>query len=338
MPLLALQSLASHTLVRRTFGVCALIVSAAALLLTRSRAAWIAALLGTVFPLIFLTAISLLAGASAATGRSCAALSAVTAGVIFGVLLPTQLRWSSSSPYLDTIENLIVHDRGSGLVRMDQYRRSLAMAADYPILGVGPGNWKINYRDYFPERTPPGMWYAARCMSDWIGMAAERGLPATILFFAVLVNLALGCWRSFVDLRQIPGAQERSLEPFFALAILTALVAVSSLDAVMQLPAPTLIVFLSLGALAPSQEPLASLSLTSGRRTFAVATAAVLAAILALYILDGMYAVFLLVRDRGDDQQFASRMALDAKWFYNQRIYFQSRKAETTGGDPSGRH
>jgi hypothetical protein len=327
MPLLTLQSLGGQTGKRRIVGLCALMVAAAALVLTRSRAAWIAAALGTGFPLILQLAGSRRLNASASTPRACAALGAMVAGLILAVMLPTQLRWSSESPYLDTIENLTVHDRGSGLIRMQQYSRSMAMAADHPLLGVGPGNWKIIYPEYLPGRTPPGVWYAARSMSDWIGIASERGTPALILFLAALLSLAVGCGKAFMGVGKTNGSVESSLQPLCALQILITLVVLGSLDAVLQLPAPTFITFLSLGALAPRQDTIVSLSLPRCRRMLAVGMMMVFAAALGLYIVDGMYAVFLLVRDRGNDAQVASQIALDADWLYNQKTYISLRKA-----------
>src|SRR6202011_2591918 len=60
MPLLALQSVACHSVKRRAPGVCGLMVSAAALVLTRSRASWIAAMVATALPLVLLGVTSFL--------------------------------------------------------------------------------------------------------------------------------------------------------------------------------------------------------------------------------------------------------------------------------------
>ncbi len=328
MPLLALQSLAGQTTKRRALGLCALMVSTVALVLTRSRTGWIAATLGTAFPLVLLAANSRLSRSSASTARCCVALGALLTGALLAVFLPTKLWWSSSNPYLESAKGIAAYDRGSGLFRLDQYHRSLAMAADHLALGVGPGNWIIVYPAYLPKKSPPGVWYPQPANSDWITLAAERGTPATILFFAFFVSLAVACWRSFIRLRRTRSCSERSLEPLFAIAILTALAVVGSLDAALQLPAPTCVFFLAVGALAPRQEVIASLCLSRGRRTLGILMILLVAATLGLFILDEMYADFLIARARGNDLQVASRIAVDADWFYNesnQASWFQEK-------------
>ncbi len=322
MPLLALQSVGGQTAKRRAGGLGALLVSAVALVLTRSRASWMAALLGTAFPLGLLAANALLARASESTTRSTAALSALIAGVVLGVFLPTQLQWTSPSPYLDSAKGIVAYDRGSGLSRLKEYRGSLAMAADHLALGVGAGNWRIVYPTYLPKNGPPGLWFTRRGHSDWIGLAAERGTPAAILFLAAIVSLAFGCWRTSISFRLAPVSSEGSLEPLCAIAILIALAVAGSLDAVLQLPAPTFVAFLALGALAPQQENVASLFLSRGRRILAILITLLVAATLGMYTFDGMYATFLLARNRGDDTQVASRIAVDDSWFYNERFWF----------------
>jgi hypothetical protein len=337
MPLLALQSLAGQTEKRRAVGLCALMVSTAALVLTRSRAGWLAVILSTAYPLVLLAANSRLSRTSASTARCCVALGALLAGVVLGVFLPTQLRWSSSNPYLESAIGIVAYDRGSGQFRLKQYNRSLAMAADHLALGVGPGNWRIVYPAYLSKKAPPRLWYPRRANGDWITLAAERGTPATILFFAALVSLAVGCLRLFISLRRTPSCSERSLEPLCAIAILTALVVVGSLDAVLQRAAPTFVFFLAVGALAPRQEIVASLCLSRGRRTLAILMTLLLAATLGLYILDEMYTVFLIVRARGDDLHVASRIAADGDWFYSESLWFWFKKETIRQGVTSGR-
>ncbi len=340
MPLLALQALAGQTAKRRTAGLLALTISAAALVLTRSRAGWTAAMLATAFPLLLLAASSRLALASGSTPRSRLALGALLVGVVLGVFLPTRLRWSSPTPYLESAENIVAYDRGSGRVRLDQYHKSLAMVADHLALGVGPGNWRVVYPAYYLNKRnrPPSVWYPVRANSDWIALAAERGMPATILFCVALVSLALGSWRAFISLRRQPSCSQSSLEPLCAIATMIALVVLGSLDAVLQLPAPTFLFFLVLGALAPRKEIIASFSLSRSRRTFTILLALLLAATLGLGILDESYALFLIARARGDDLQVASRIAVDAGWFHSESFwisFFRSEmKARSSSGQP----
>lgn len=326
MPVLALQSLAGQTARRRAIALGALVVSAAALVLTRSRAGWMAAMLGTALPLVLLTVTSRLSRPVASTARCSVALGALVAGLILSVLIPTQLRWTSPSPYLESAEGLLAYDRGSGQSRLRQYNRSIAMVADHLALGVGPGNWRVIYPSYLPKKGPPGLWYPRRANSDWITLAAERGMPATVLFLAALVSIAAACWKSFLSLVREPSCSERSLEPLFAVAILTTVVIIGSLDAFLQLAAPTLIFFLLMGALAPQQRVIASFNLTWRRRTVLVVVPLLVAATLGMYILDEMYTAFLMARGRGDDLQVASRIAIDKDWFDSESRWFWFKK------------
>jgi hypothetical protein len=321
MPLLALQSLAGQTAKRRIVSLGAIVVCAGALVLTRSRAGWIAAVLGTGVPLIILAAYSLMSRGLSSPARCGAALGALLAGIVLGVSVPTHLKWTSSSPYLESAMDIAAYNQGSGRARLKQYGRSLAMAVDHPVLGVGPGNWRIVYPQYLPKKTPPHLWYPRRSNSDWLVIAAERGMLAAILFFATLVSLALGCWRSFLSLRKQLSSWERSLEPLSAIAIMIALGVVGSLDAVIQLPAPTLLFFLAVGALAPEQQTIASLGLLGKRRILAIVTPLLVAAFLGLYLIDGIYADFLVARAGRDDLQAASRIALDSYWLYNEIVW-----------------
>ena len=85
MPVLALQSLAGQTARRRAIALGALVVSAAALVLTRSRAGWMAAMLGTALPLVLLTVTSRLSRPVASTPRCSVVLGALVAGLILSV-------------------------------------------------------------------------------------------------------------------------------------------------------------------------------------------------------------------------------------------------------------
>jgi hypothetical protein len=321
LPLLALLSLAGQTTGRRVMGLGALVVCAAAVVLTRSRAAWIAAALGTAFPLVLIAAKSAWSRDSPRTARCGAALGALLAGVFLAVVVPTGLQWSSPHPYLESAEAIAAYNQGSGRARLKQYRRSLAMAGDHLVVGVGPGNWRIAYPSYYPKKTQPGLWYPRRGNSDWIVLVAERGAPATILFVASVVSLAIGCWKSSVSRSGSPPSWERTLEPLCAIAVVTTMAIVGSLDTVLQLAAPTMIFFLAIGALAPQQVAIAATDLSPRRRTLAAGLSLVFAAVMALFMLDGIYADFLIARSSGDDLQAAFRIALDADWVNNEIIW-----------------
>ncbi len=325
MPLFALHCLTGETARRRSLGLFALTISTAALVMTRSRAAWLAATVGTALPLIVLAANLRVFRTSVSPAPRCVfGLGALLVGVVLGVLLPVQLRWSSPNPYLESAKTIFAYNRGSGRFRVTQSKRSLAMAADNLVLGVGPGNWQIVYPGYLPKRMalPPKLWYPRMPNSEWITLAAERGTPAAILFLAFLASLAAGCWKSFISLRSTTSGSQRALEPLCAIAIMTELAIIGALDPVLQLGAPCFVFFLAVGALATQQEPVISRSLSRGERALAIVVSALLAAVLGLYTLDRMYVLSLIARGRDNDMKVASRIAVDPDWLYNERLWF----------------
>ena len=223
----------------------------ASLVITRSRAGWLAfAAAGFV-----LLAAMVLAPALRRSGRTwlrLLLLVGLAGGAVLGaVRLPNALRWNSESPYLDSMRSVANYREGSGRGRLVQYRRSLLLAAKNPLLGVGPGNWSVEYPGHVPARDPsldrsaPGTTSNPWPSSDWIAFVSERGLPA-----AVLLALAF-CGIFIAGLRQLFGAAEaeRALAAAGILATLLATGVAGLFDAVLLLAAPTLLVWTTLGVL-----------------------------------------------------------------------------------------
>lgn len=76
--------------------------------------------------------------------------------------------------------------------RLSIWHYTLALVQEYPLLGVGPGNWKIRVTDYYE----PGFmdtWYHnyRRPHNDFLLILAERGIPGLLLFLGFLLSLLL---------------------------------------------------------------------------------------------------------------------------------------------------
>jgi hypothetical protein len=317
MPLMALQRPQAGSAKRLTLDLLTLFACSAALVLTRTRAAWLGAIFGTGFPLLVITATSRRSHASTSTQP--ALLCALALGVVAAVYTPTRLSWKSPHPYMETVKNLLAHNRGSGLGRIVQCRHSMAMVMDHPALGVGPGNWEILYPAYLLGIRPPviaRLWHIpSRPSSDWVGFTAERGVPATVALLAALVTLAMA---QIESLGRSTNYDERAYCSLVALGTLIALTVVGSFDAVLQLPAPTYLVFLTLGALAPRGKIVAALRLSPARRTLIIVTILLVAAILAAFTIDEIVVVSLIARQDGGGVSAASRFALDSRWFVSE--------------------
>ncbi|HVE70387.1 MAG TPA: O-antigen ligase family protein [Thermoanaerobaculia bacterium] len=216
----------------------------AAFVLTRSRAAWLA---GACVVLVFV--VGMLWRARDRWRRfGIVALFAIAGGVA-AMLIPNTLRWRSDNPYLDSVKNVAAYEEGSGRGRRVQYQRSLRMAAAYPILGVGPGNWPVVYPDYAGRYDPSldhneaGVTTNPWPSSDWIAYVSERGFAAALLLAIAMIAIAF----------------KRSDDPLHDVtrfATLAGAGATGALDAVLLLAAPALIVWAALGALETRQEPL----------------------------------------------------------------------------------
>jgi O-antigen ligase len=215
----------------------------AALVLTRSRAAWLAA--GCVV-LVFV--VGMLWRARDRGGRLGMAVLFALAGAIAAMLIPNTLRWRSDNPYLDSVKGVAQYEQGSGRGRLVQYQRSLQMAAAHPILGLGPGNWPVRYPEFAARYDPSldnneaGMTTNPWPSSDWIAYLSERGFAAALLLVAAMAGIALR-------------RSEDAVHDVTRIATLAAAGAAGAFDAVLLLAAPALIVWAALGALETRQPP-----------------------------------------------------------------------------------
>jgi O-antigen ligase len=255
LPIVLLVALrATHWTRWLSAGLGATLV-AATLVLTRSRAGLLA--LGAV--LFVLVAALIVSPALRRHGRTWLRLTIIAvlagAGIAAAAVVPNALNWRSDNPYMETLTGVANYQEGSGRGRLVQYRQSLRMALRNPVLGVGPGNWPVQYPDYAAAGDPsldnstPGTTSNPWPSSDWIAFMSERGFGATLLFALALLGIG------FKAVRQL--LREDADEALGATALLAVLVAAcvaGMFDAVLLLALPTLLVFAALGALLPLAE------------------------------------------------------------------------------------
>lgn len=224
LPLCFLAALRAKRFFIAAIGVA---IVTAALVLTRSRAGWLAA--AVAMAIFFVLAMR------EHWRRLVAILAIAAAGAAAALIIPNALRWRSDNPYLESVTGVVDYERGSGRGRLVQYAYSLLMAARNPLLGVGPGNWPVVYPRHAARSDPslnhsePKTTYNPWPSSDWVAFVAERG-------FAAAAVLAL----FFVGLLKRDAA---------LLATLAAVIVTGLFDAVLLLPAPALIAWTALGAL-----------------------------------------------------------------------------------------
>jgi O-antigen ligase len=223
--LAALRAQRTATYFLASIGVA---IVTASLVLSRSRAAWLA--FAVMFVIVFI-------GSLKNWGRLAGVLAFAAAGVGAVLLLPNTLHWRSENPYLESVRGVANYEEGSGRGRLEQYGRSLVVLAHHPLLGAGPGNWPVEYPRYARGSDPsisgsePGMTINPWPSSDWIGFLTERGLLAAILIALAFIGIAI------------------SARDAMLLATLAAAIVAGLFDAVLLLAVPTLIVWTAIGAL-----------------------------------------------------------------------------------------
>ena len=257
-PLIVWYAVTARRMIAFLLCTVASAIVAAALVLSRSRAAWLALLVvGVLFAIPMWRAARRVPHADA--GRRIIFLGVLAiVGVALALALPNRLNWKSDSPYLDSVKGVVDYSSGSGHGRIIQYRNTLKMVAHHPVLGVGPGNWAVQYPRYASRNDPslthddPGMTANPWPSSDWVAFVAERGPLAVVLLLVAVIGIVANAFRS---VRGSGANNPAARDPFLPIALVaTVLVtgAVGMFDAVLLLAPPTLLVWAALGALSPA--------------------------------------------------------------------------------------
>ncbi len=253
---IAMPALLYCALVAKTRGAflrwnAGIALVAAALILSRSRAAWLS-LIVCALVLLPLGVIALRrTGGAIRLRRLFVTVLFAAAGAGASLVLPNSLDWKSDSPYLDTARSVVNYKGGSGRGRLVQYGNTLKMSLRHPLLGVGPGNWAVVYPRFAsrndPSLTDDGMTANPWPSSDWMTFVSERGLASFVVLLLAVIALATDGLR----------AARREADPHERLAACTlvgtlaVLVVVGSFDAVLLLPVNALVAWALLGALSP---------------------------------------------------------------------------------------
>jgi O-antigen ligase len=253
LPLLVFVTLTARRAYGTLLGALGAAVLAAVLVLSRSRAAWLAVIASSA--VIGMLSVSTRARwmDGRAIRRSVLTAAAMVAGIVAVIVLPNRLEWKSDSPYLDSATGLVNYKEGSGKGRLVQWTNSLRMLRGDPLLGVGPGNWPVVYPKYASKNDPSlsqddRMTSNPWPSSDWVAFVSERGL----LGFALLVGAFFGMFvRAVRDLGGTARDSGRVLTAIVLVGTLAATAVVGAFDAVLLLAAPAFIVWALAGALAP---------------------------------------------------------------------------------------
>lgn len=127
--------------------------------------------------------------------------------------------------------------------RLPIWRSTLPMIRDYPLIGVGPGQWQWRYLQY---RQPDAQVRPEYVHNDWLQLTAEYGLIGLIM---VLAGLGCALWQAFQVARHGATHEERA----FAVGVASALAAISVhslVDFNLHIPSNAMLLAICLGALA----------------------------------------------------------------------------------------
>jgi O-antigen ligase len=275
-------------------GSLAIAILSAALVLSRSRAAWLA-----VAAFIVITAIPFFVSRkywknTHVGGRFARALLAAFLGGTVAVVIPNTLEWKSDSPYLESARRVVDYSSGSGRGRLAQYQNSLKIVKADPLLGAGPGNWPVRYPRFAPSGdkslAESGMTANPWPSSDWVAFVSERGSVATILLLAVFAILFFGSLRKWHELASYDVVLLRLA---LAATVVTTMI-VSAFDAVLLLPAPAFLVWMILGAATSERNSGRDISISASRAgalTIAIVTMLVVGALRSATQVAAMSAV-----------------------------------------------
>ena len=280
LPVVMLSALAASHFMRFAVGALGATIVVGSLILTRSRAGWLAfAAVLFVFGMAMFLSPQL-----RRHGRTWRRLSLLAllgfAGIAAAVLTPNTLDWRGDTPYLDSMRGVANYQEGSGAGRLVQYRQSLAMALQHPILGVGPGNWAVAYPEHAAPGDPSlsgtqaGMTSNPWPSSDWVAFVSERGIAAAALLLLAFMAISVRALHRVLH----AGGPDEALGATALLGTLLAASVAGLFDAVLMLGLPALLVWAALGALDATDETRARTLPVKFQRT-ALAAALVLAAI-----------------------------------------------------------
>ncbi len=240
---------------RRTVALTAVLSTAivVTLILTRSRAGWLAALAAVLAVIVWLMLVPGQFRDTLPRKRFLLVPGLALIGVVIAMAIPNTLEWRSDSPYTDTLGNLTNYREGSGRGRLLQYQHTMTLAFRHPLLGVGAGNWPLRYGEVAPSSDPS--WARNDVIplnpwpsSDWMALVSERGILAPIAVLLLGASLLLTAFRRRRD------SVDHALRGAAMAGILVGALITGLFDAVMLLAVPLGFVAITVGALLPTAD------------------------------------------------------------------------------------
>jgi len=184
----------------RVTAILTAILSIVVILLGNVRAAWAAMTIATLVSLIiWITNAGHLGLPSRrrATYRKKIIVFAVLLILVVLVFGSLSLKQDQLQAMYNRVVAVATLSGGSISARLDLWKNSWAMFADHPLLGVGPGNWKLQIPRYgaVSVYTDTGEIFYQRPHNDYLWVLTESGILALICYLTVFAAAFVCCLR-----------------------------------------------------------------------------------------------------------------------------------------------
>ena len=308
VPILLLATIEARRNWGAVVGTIGMALVAAALVLSRTRAAWLALVIGGGLMAVLAWRMGDVWIDPPRRRRLVVLGGTSLVAVIAALVVPNALEWKSDSPYLDSVRGVVNYKEGSGAGRLVQYRNSLRVALAHPVLGVGPGNWSVEYPTFASRNDPSlndaGMTSNPWPSSDWIAFASERGLGAVAVLALALCGLLVGAWQRA---KAATTPHDRLAAVALAATVVITTI-VGAFDAVLLIAIPSLFLWTIAGALTPEGRVRVTVPRTVRGPTLG---AAVVLAILVLLRSSGQIAAMAIYTSATSTAQASRAAVLD---------------------------
>ena len=181
----------------RVLASAAVVLSLAVIVVSNTRAAWLAMLAGTLGEAVVVF------GSMGKTlelrkfvklHRTRIIIFGAAVAIIVGLFSSPLFRHTGQQSVRDRLFSIVTRSDRSSRERLALWDKSLRMFADHPLLGVGPGNWRLNIARYGTAdlSIDPGVTFYQRPHNDYLWVLTEAGLFALICYLVLFAD-ALTC-------------------------------------------------------------------------------------------------------------------------------------------------
>lgn len=166
---------------KKWLSATSLILVLLLIILLQTRAVWIGIIVAGIFSALFF------GFSSQSFGLAKSLKKYVAIGVvIFAFFFTVALVVGKGNVYVERLKSIVNPKSSDNIYRLKIWEKSMEMVADYPVTGVGAGNWQFKIVDYFK-----GLGLAkeqlnwVRPHNDFIWVVTEKGIIGLFFFLAL---------------------------------------------------------------------------------------------------------------------------------------------------------